>query len=102
VPRLVFTHAAQANLTEIADYIESTSGNTAVAEHFCDELIAKCEHIAELPGLLGSARPELLPDLRSMPHGNYLIFFRYADATFEVVNILEGHRDIAAYFETDP
>ena len=96
MPRLVFTHAAQTNLTEIADYIESTSGNTAVAERFCDELIAK------LPGLLGRARPELLPDLRSMPDGNYLIFFRYVDDTFEVVGILEGHRDIADYFETDP
>jgi len=102
VPSLIFTHAAQINLTEIADFIESTSGNTAVAERFCDDLIAKCEHLAELPGLMGRARPELLPDLRSTPHGNYLIFFRYVDDTFEVVNILEGHRDIAAYFETDP
>ena len=27
-----------------------------------------------------------------------MIFFRYRDDTFEVVNILEGHRDIEEYF----
>jgi len=101
VPRLVFTHPAQVNLTEIADYIENASGSLAVAERFCDGLIAKCQHLADLPGLMGRARPELLPDLRSTPHGNYLIFFRYVDDTFEVVNIIEGHRDIAVYFSTD-
>jgi toxin ParE1/3/4 len=101
VRRLVFTHSAQVNLTEIADYIERQSGSLATAERFCDGLIARCQHLAELPGVLGRARPELLPDLRSSPHGNYLIFFRYLDDALEVVNILEGHRDIAAFFRTD-
>jgi plasmid stabilization system protein ParE len=101
VLRLVFTHAAQVNVTEIADYIESASGSLAVAERFCDGLVAKCQHLANLPGFMGRARPELLPDLRSTPHGNYLIFFRYVDDTFEVVNILEGHRDIAAHFRME-
>ena len=100
MPRLVFTHAAQTDLTDIADYIERTSGSLEAAERFCDELVAKCQHLAGLPGVLGRPRPELLPNLRSTPHGNYLIFFRYVADTFEVVDILAAHRDIASYFKT--
>jgi hypothetical protein len=34
VARLVFTHAAQLNLIEIADFIEGRSGSAATAERF--------------------------------------------------------------------
>jgi toxin ParE1/3/4 len=99
VPRLAFTHSAQTNLTEIANYIEDSSGSLATAEGFTESLVARCEHLAGLPGVLGRPRPELLPDLRSIPHGNYVIFFRYVADRFEVVNILERHRDVTAYFK---
>ena len=99
--RLVFTHAARANLVEIADYIEKASGSTTAAERFAGALVTRCEHLAELSGTLGRPRPELLPNLRSMPHGNYVIFFRYVDDTLEIVNILERHRDVATYFKAD-
>ena len=39
--------------------------------------------------------------LRSHPHGNYVIFFHYVGEAFEVVNVLEGHRDVAAFFGSD-
>lgn len=32
------------------------------------------------------------------PFKGYVIFFRYLDETFEVVRIIEGHRDIDAVF----
>ena len=99
MPRLVFTHAAQTDLVEIADYIENASGSLATAERFTAKLVAKCERLARLPGILGRPRSELLPDLRSTPHGNYVIFFRYVADTFEVINILERHRDVASFFK---
>jgi len=101
VPRLVFTHAAQLNLIEIADYIEGRSGSTETAERFCNKLIAKCRRLARLPVQMGRPRPELLLGLRSTPYGNYVIFFRYVDDAFEVVNILEGHLDIDARFKSE-
>jgi toxin ParE1/3/4 len=64
--------------------------------------MAKCQELAALPGTMGLARPELLADLRSTPYGNYVIFFRYFGDAFEVVNILEGHRDIEGYFKNRP
>ena len=57
--------------------------------------------LASLPGTLGRARPELRPDIRSFPFKGYVIFFRYAADTFERVNVLEGHRDVVAYFQND-
>ena len=62
------------------------------------ELRRRCHELAALPGTLGRARSELGPDLRSVSHKGYVIFFRYADERFEVVDILEGHRDIEAFF----
>jgi plasmid stabilization system protein ParE len=37
-------------------------------------------------------------DIRSVAFKSYVIFFRYVDDTFEVVNIIEGHRDIEALY----
>ena len=39
--------------------------------------------------------------MRSFAVGNYVIFFRYAGDTdiLEVIDILEGHRDIDAFFK---
>ncbi len=73
---------------------------------FTGEIIANCEHLATLAGLLGRARRELRPDIRSIPFKSYLIFFRYLPSEtnreiFEVVNVVEGHRDLVAYFGDD-
>jgi toxin ParE1/3/4 len=52
--------------------------------------------------MLGRARPELLPNIRSIPVGNYVVFFRYADRTLDIINVIEGHRDIDALFRKTP
>jgi len=105
VPELRFLDSARDNLVEIASYIASASGEEA-AVRFIAELIGKCEHLAQLTGLLGRARPELRPDIRSTPFKNYLIFFRYLPTEasreiLEVVDVVESHRDLIAYFGED-
>jgi toxin ParE1/3/4 len=98
VRRLVYLAAAQRDLLSILDYITRESTSAAVGLAFAERLQAQCAKLAFLPGTLGRARPELLPDLRSSAFGSYVIFFRYRDDMLEVVNILEGHRDIDAFF----
>ncbi len=62
-------------------------------------LRAQCRKLAELPGHLGQARNEWLPELRSFAFRGYIIVFRYEPDIFRVVRVIEGHRDIEAQFD---
>jgi plasmid stabilization system protein ParE len=101
VRRLVYLTSAERDLGSILDYIARESGSAAVALGFTDRIRTQCARLASLPGIMGRARPELRADLRSSPFGRYVIFFRYRDDKLEVVDILEGHRDIEAFFGGD-
>ena len=83
---------------EILDYITEANSDATIARRFTTALRDQCAKLASLSSTLGRPRPELRRDLRSFPFRGYVIFFRYGDDVFEVVNILEGHRDIDAFF----
>jgi toxin ParE1/3/4 len=101
VPRLRFSAAAKDDLDSIAEYIADKSGSRATAEGFARELRDKCRVLARASIEMGRPRTELRPDLRSHPHKNYVIFFRYVGDMLEIVNVLEGHRDMRAFFDSD-
>jgi toxin ParE1/3/4 len=48
---------------------------------------------------MGRIRSDLLPNLRSFPVGNYVIFYFPADDGIEVIRILHGARDIQQLFD---
>jgi plasmid stabilization system protein ParE len=96
--RLRYTATARRDLVSITTYIADRSGSRTVAERFAARLRGKCREIADAPIRLGRPRPNLLPDIRSLTLGSYMIFFRYAGDTVEIVNVIEGHRDIEALF----
>jgi plasmid stabilization system protein ParE len=96
MPRLVILASAAEDLVEIQEYIGRDNPVRAIG--FTEELVQQCEKLAGLSFTQGRARPELLPDLRSSAYRGYVILFRYTADAFEVVNILERHRDIDAYF----
>jgi toxin ParE1/3/4 len=95
--RLAFSDAALDNLADIQNYIARESGR-GVAEAFGENIVARCERLASLPGTLGTARPDLAADMRSTPHRGYTLYFRYGDALLEIIAVLEAHRDAIAYF----
>ncbi|GGF28579.1 hypothetical protein GCM10011611_38290 [Aliidongia dinghuensis] len=97
--RAVFLRSVERDLLSIFTFIAEASDSIAVADRFVRQLRQHCHKLASLPGTLGRARPELLPDIRSVPYRGYVIFFRYVDERFEVVDILEGHRDVDAFFD---
>ena len=41
---------------------------------------------------MGTARPQLSPDLRSWPVGNYVVLYRPADYGVEIVRVRHGRR----------
>ena len=99
--RLVYLAAARRDLSDILEYIARQSRSVAVGRDFVDVLRMQCRKFAALPGTLGRPRPELRADIRSFAFKGYVSFFRYQEDTFEVVNVLEGHRDIVSYFRDD-
>jgi toxin ParE1/3/4 len=98
VPSLRFTSAAQRDVGDIGAYVAEASGNEAVGARMIDMLVGKCEQLASLPGTMGRDRGDLLPGLRSSAFKSYVIFYRYIGNVLEVVNVLEGHRDITAFY----
>jgi toxin ParE1/3/4 len=98
VPTLRFSAGARTDLESIAEYIARETASREVAERFTRDLREKRRELARAPIRMGRPRPELRPDLRSHPVGNYVIFFRYLGETLEIVNVLEGHRDITTFF----
>ena len=100
---LVYMPAAIADLIAIALYIEEQSASLEAAERFVVRIMAKCQSLADKTSIMGRARPELLPEMRSVPFGNYLIFLRHVPSIdvrdrLEIVNILHASRDIGAVF----
>lgn len=96
--RLRYLDSARADLLSILDYVYRESGDIALARQFVEKLRGHCRNLASLPGHMGRSRPELRPDIRSVTFGSYVIFFRYLGDDFQVINILEGHRDIEGYY----
>lgn len=96
--RLRFSDQALDDFSSIGRYLKQASGSVRIADGFVEQLIVRCEDLAALPGTLGRDRSELRAAMRSIAFGNYVIFFRYIDDVLEVVTILEGHRDIDAFF----
>jgi plasmid stabilization system protein ParE len=96
---LKYLDSAKQDFVNILGYITRESGSLASGQRFVGLLRQKCRHLASLPGHMGRPRPELLPDMRSFVFRGYVIFFRYDNDRFEVINILEGSQDFDSYFE---
>ncbi len=96
--RLIYLASVKRDLLDILAYLAEESGSVTVAQGFVAQLRSRCRALASKPGTLGRARPELHPEIRSVAHKGYVVFFRYVEDRLEVVNILEGHRDIDSHF----
>jgi toxin ParE1/3/4 len=86
---------AETDLDEIWWFI--AQDNPDNADRFLDKIEERCQALAQFPHL-GVSREELVPALRSLPVGNYLIFYLPIEDGIEVVRVLPGMRDIDAMF----
>ena len=93
--RLGFSPEATADLAEIGAYI--ARDNPSRARSFVDEPQARCAGLTEYPDT-GRLRLELASNLRSKPHGDYLIFYTPGAEVVRVERILHGARDEEAEF----
>ena len=71
MPQVLKRPQAETDLDEIWWYI--AQDNPDNADRFLDKVEERCQALAQFP-LLGIGREELMPELRSLSVGNYLIF----------------------------
>ena len=87
---------AIADLDDIWFYIAEDS--VAAADQWLSLLMQKAMLLSEQP-LMGRARPEVRPGLRSLPVAAYMLYYRPVDlgpegAGIELVRVLHSSRDI--------
>ena len=87
---------AEADILEIWGYIAEDS--VAAADRWVDKLDEKFALWATQP-MMGCARDELSPGIRSLAFGRYVVFFQPLPDGIDVIRVLHGSRDINASFE---
>jgi toxin ParE1/3/4 len=88
------TARAEDDLVDIWLYI--TADNPNAADRLLEEIDRKCALLAGNP-LLGRARPDIAPELRYLPVGNYLILYRALSEGIEVVRVIHGARRLDGF-----
>ena len=81
------------DLTAIWDYI--AADNPRAADTLLVRIEATFNMLAETP-FAGRNRSELRAELRSLPVGNYLIFYVPTPDGVDVVRVMHGRQDIGA------
>ncbi len=98
--RRVVSTTPQARLDLIEAGLYIAEGNPDAADRFHDALNKTFQRLAQHPQL-GRARPELDRELRSLPHRQYVIYYRPTARGVEIVRVLHGARDISPLFDED-
>ncbi len=98
MPQLTRRPLAETDILEIWDYIADDS--LAAADRWVDHLDEQFRVLATQP-MMGRARDELAPGVRSFPFGRYVVFYVPLADGIDVVRVLHGARDIDAVFNPD-
>ena len=93
--KYIITDQAQRDIDEILVYIAADNLDAALT--FNDRLTRLFEMLTD-HAEAGRERPELKEDLRSFPHGSYLIFHRGWAGNIAIVRVLHGARDLDEIF----
>ncbi len=94
--RPFFSPSSREDLREILEYI--ARDNPGAALKHVERLEQTCLMLAENPQM-GTARDDLLPNLRAWSFRKYVIFFRPASDGIDVVRVVHGARDYGKLFE---
>lgn len=71
------------------------------ADAWLDRLDAKLQLLATQP-MMGRAREEIAPGVRSLPFGKYLIVYQPITDGIDVMRFLHSARDLESVFAKDP
>jgi len=87
-----YARSAEADIMELwAFHAERSEQN---ARRIVQRIHDKCELLRDFPNL-GRARPEIGVVYRSLPVGNYTIFYRYHNERVQIVRVLSANANLA-------
>ena len=89
---------AAEDIAAVWDFI--ADDNPDAADQWVDQLDTQLRLLATQP-LMGRARDELAPGIRSFPFGRYLVFYLPISDGIDVVRVLHGTRDVHTAFGED-
>jgi toxin ParE1/3/4 len=98
MPRVARRPLAQTDILDIWDFIADDS--VVAADRWVDDLDTHFRVLAAQP-MMGQARDDLAPGVRSFPIGRYVVFYVPLVDGIDVVRVLHGARDIDATFNLD-
>lgn len=86
-----FTRLAATDLEGIQEYI--ALDRPVASLKWVDALEERCQKLADNPHW-GRKRNDLRPNLRSLPFGRYILFYRETAGGIEIVRVLHSARDL--------
>ncbi|MFN0136092.1 MAG: type II toxin-antitoxin system RelE/ParE family toxin [Phycisphaerae bacterium] len=93
--RVELSPAADSDLLEIWHYV--ASDNPTAADRLLESLSAASRQLATMP-LSGRVRSDLLPELRSLAVGMYVVYYTPTLFGIRIYRVLHGARDAATEF----
>lgn len=90
---VVWSADADNDLVEVWQFLV-TEESPRVAIGKVREIARACDMLETRPLLVGRSRDKLCPGMRSLLVRPYVIFYRIAGRTVEIVRVLHGRRDI--------
>jgi toxin ParE1/3/4 len=90
---ILLSDQAKADLIDIWLYI--AEDNIPAADRLNQKISESLDRLSEFPGI-GRERPEIsvVSGLRSLPVGQYIIFYQVTDNAIRVHRVLQGNVDI--------
>jgi toxin ParE1/3/4 len=86
-----FSELAEGDLVEI--WLSIAIDQVKNADRFVEELRAQAQRLAEQP-LMGVSRQDFGKEVRSFPHGEYLVIYRPTEFGVGIARIVHGARDL--------
>lgn len=86
---LVYAEAAERDLTEIA--LRIANDDPGAAFRFVEDIRHHCGLLVGVT-LMGRARRDLHPDIRSFPHRSYVVYYMLKDDQVRILRVWHGRR----------
>lgn len=92
--------AAERDLDDIWHYVATNSGSLERANKFVDAITQRLSVLEHSPKA-GTIRTEIDPDLRGLPVGDYIVYYRENKRWVIIARIIHGNRDQGAAYSSD-